>query len=83
MGAFAVVLLVGFFSFVAVEAEFPDPHDPYSLKYYGGHTPGPSEYKEKLGEWDYVWINKFANVFFVLNKFYMLYVLDIIATIII
>lgn len=43
-------MLFGFFAFVVVEAGYPDPHEPGSLKYYGGHTPGPSEYEEKFGE---------------------------------
>lgn len=48
-------MFFGFFGFVVVEAGYPDPHEhePFNLKYYGGHTPGPSKYEEeKLGELD-------------------------------
>lgn len=55
---FVAVVLFGFLAlFVAmdVEAGHEVEFDPAHLKYYGGHTPGPSEYgEEKFGELDVV-----------------------------
>lgn len=54
VGVFVLVAAVVFLGLVVAEAGYPSLYEPYShtsLKYYGGHTPGPSEY-EKTGEFN-------------------------------